>query len=105
MRGGSWLAEYRALCAAVSGSTTADTLRQDQAADELRKALDDLPADSRRRADDLGRAIEDAETKALGSLIEGKRRQAIEERRAESKARKEAAREAYHRQKAAEAAA
>jgi len=101
MRGGSWLAEYRALCAAVAAQTAADTLQHDQAADELRKALDDVPADSRRRAEDLGHGIEDAETKALGSMIKSKRRQAIEEHRAEAKARKQAAREAYRRQKAA----
>jgi hypothetical protein len=105
MRGGSWMAEYRALCADVSGSTAADELRRDQAADELRKALDDLPADSRQRGRDLGHAIEDAETKALNVLIEERRRQQIEERRAEAKAVKAAAREAYRRQKSTESAA
>ena len=105
MRGGSFLKEYRAACAAAGRPSAADTIEVDQAADELRKALDDLPADSRQRAEDLGHAIKDDETKALNRLIEERRHQQIEERRAEAAARKAAAREAYHRQKAAEAAA
>jgi hypothetical protein len=105
MRGGSFLEEYRAACGLPARQPAAEAIEQDRAADELRKALDDLPADSRRRAEDLGHAIDNGEAAALQRLIEERRRQVIEERRAEAKARKESAREAYHRQKAAEAAA
>jgi len=105
MRGGSFLDEYRRACGLPVIETANDTIEADQAGDELRKALDDLPADSRRRARDLGRDIEGDEAKALNVLIEERQRRAIEERRVEAAARKEAAREAYRRQKAAEAAA
>jgi hypothetical protein len=105
MRGGSFLEEYRRACGLPVIETANDTIEADQAADDLRKALDDLPADSRRRARDLGREIEDGEAAALQHLLDDQRRRAIEERRVEAAARKEAAREAYHRQKAAEAAA
>ena len=105
MRGGSFLEEYRRACGLPVIETANDTIEADQAGDELRKALDDLPADSRRRARDLGREIEGDEAKALNVLIEERQRRVIEERRVEAAARKEAAREAYHRQKAAEAAA
>jgi len=103
MQGGSFLDEYRAACGLPPRQRVADAIEQDRAADELRKALDDLPDDSRRRAEDLGHAIDADEAKALNVLIEERQRQATEERRAEAKARKEAAREAYRRQKAAEA--
>jgi len=105
MRGGSFLDEYRRACGLPVIETANDTIEADQAGDELRKALDDLPADSRRRARDLGRDIEDGEAAALQRLLDDQRRRAIEERRVAAAARKEAAREAYHRQKAAEAAA
>jgi hypothetical protein len=105
MRGGSFLDEYRRACGLPVTETANDTIEADQAGDELRKALDDLPADSRRRARDLGRDIEDGEAAALQRLLDDQRRRAIEERRVEAAARKEAAREAYRRQKAAEAAA
>jgi hypothetical protein len=105
MRGGSFLDEYRRACGLPVIETANDTIEADQAADDLRKALDDLPADSRRRARDLGRDIEGDEAKALNVLIEERQRRVIEERRVEAAARKEAAREAYRRQKAAEAAA
>lgn len=105
MRGGSFLAEYRRACGHSTGPTATESIEQDRAADELRKALDDLPDGSRRKARDLGHAIEDPEVEALNHLIKERQRLAIEERKAEAAARKEAAREAYHRQKAAEAAA
>jgi hypothetical protein len=106
MRGGSFLAEYRRACGLSADEAAIDTIEQDRDADELRKALDDLPDESRRRAGELGRrAIEDTEAEAVQRLLDDQRRRAIEERRVEAAARKESARAAYRRQKAAEAAA
>jgi hypothetical protein len=105
LRGGSFLEEYRRACGLPVRQTAAGAIEQDRAADDLRKALDDLPADSRRRAEDLGQAIDNGEAAALQRLLDDQRRRATEERRVEAAARKEAAREAYRRQKAAEAAA
>jgi len=104
-RGGSWRAEYEAATGRTIGSKAADTIERDRAADGLRKALDDLPDDSQRRAQELGHAVDDGEAAALQRLLDDQRRQAAVDRRAEAAATKEAAREAYHRQKAAEAAA
>lgn len=105
MRGGSFLADYRRACGLPVCLTATEAIEQDRAADELRKALDDLPDESRQRARDHGRTIEGDEVKALQRLLDDQRRRAIEERRAEAEARKQVAREAWHRQKAAEAAA
>ena len=105
MCGRSFLEEYRRACGLPVTETANDTIEADQAGDELRKALDDLPDDSQRRARELGHAVEDGEVAALQRLVDDRRRRAIEERRVEAAARKEAAREAYRRQKAAEAAA
>jgi hypothetical protein len=105
LRGGSFVAEYEAATGRTIGSKAGDAIEQDRAADGLRKALDDLPADSKRRARELGHAVEDGEAAALQRILDDQRRRAIEERRVEAAARKESAREAYRRQKAAEAAA
>lgn len=76
----------------------------EQAADDLREALDDLPADSRDRAADLGRAIED-DAAALNRLIEAKRLADATAKHVHGVATKEAARAAWHREKATESAA
>ena len=68
---------------------------RDQAADDIRKALDDLPADSRDRAADLGQAIE-ADAAALNRLIEAKRVADATAKHVHGVATKEAARAAWH---------
>ena len=68
---------------------------RDQAADDLRKALDDLPADSRDRAAELGQAIED-DAAALNRLIEAKRVADATAKHVHGVATKEAARAAWH---------
>ena len=72
---------------------------RDQAADDLRKALDDLPADSRDRAAELGQAIED-DAAALNRLIEAKRVADATAKHVHGVATKEAARAAWHIKKA-----
>ena len=72
---------------------------KDQAADDLREALDDLPADSRDRAAELGRAIED-DAAALNRLIDAKRQADATAKHVHGVATKEAARAAWHREKA-----
>lgn len=76
----------------------------EQAADDLLESLDDLPADSRDRAAELGRAIED-DAAALNRLIEAKRLSDATAKHVHSAATKEAARAAWHREKATESAA
>ena len=68
---------------------------RDQAADDIRKALDDLPADSRDRAAELGQAIED-DAAALNRLIEAKRVADATAKHVHGVATKEAARAAWH---------
>ena len=68
---------------------------RDQAADDLREALDDLPADSRDRAAELGQAIED-DAAALNRLIEAKRVADATAKHVHGVATKEAARAAWH---------
>ena len=77
---------------------------RDQAADDLREALERLPADSRDRAAELGRAIED-DAAALNRLIEAKRHEDATAKHVHGAATKEAARAAWHREKATESAA
>ena len=72
---------------------------KDQAADDLLEALDDLPADSRDRAADLGQAIED-DAAALNRLIEAKRVADATAKHVHGVAIKESARAAWHREKA-----
>lgn len=71
----------------------------DQVADDLREALERLPADSRDRAADLGRAIED-DAAALNRLIEAKRHEDATAKHVHGAATKEAARDAWRREKA-----
>lgn len=72
---------------------------RDQAADDLREALERLPADSRDRAAELGRAIED-DAAALNRLIEAKRLADATAKHVHGAATKEAARDAWRREKA-----
>ena len=71
----------------------------DQVADDLREALERLPADSRDRAAELGRAIED-DAATLNRLIEAKRVADATAKHVHGAATKEAARDAWHREKA-----
>lgn len=77
---------------------------REQAGDELQESLDDLPADSRDRAAELGRAIKD-DAAALNRLIAAKRQADATARHVHGAATKEAARDAWHREKATESAA
>ena len=77
---------------------------KDQAADDLLEALDDLPADSRDRAADLGRAIAD-DAAALNRLLDAKRQADATAKHVHGAATKQAARAAWHREKATESAA
>jgi hypothetical protein len=70
----------------------------DQAADDLREALERLPADSRDRAAELGRAIEE-DAAALNRLIEAKRLADATAKHVHGAATKEAARDAWRREK------
>ena len=70
----------------------------DQVADDLREALERLPADSRDRAADLGRAIED-DAAALNRLIDAKRQADATAKHVHGAAIKEAARDAWRREK------
>ena len=72
---------------------------KDQAADDLREALERLPADSRDRAAELGRAIED-DAAALNRLIDAKRQADATAKHVHGVATKEAARAAWHRERA-----
>ena len=69
------------------------------AADDLQEALERLPADSRDRGAELGRAIEDDiedDAAALNRLIEAKRQADATAKRDHGAATKEAARAAWH---------
>ena len=78
------------------------------AADDLQEALERLPADSRDRGADLGRSVVDDiedDAAALNRLIEAKRHEDATAKHVHSAATKEAARDAWRREKATESAA
>ena len=80
----------------------------EQAADDLQEALERLPADSRDRGADLGRSVVDDiedDAAALNRLIEAKRLADATAKHVHSAATKEAARDAWRREKATESAA
>jgi hypothetical protein len=93
-----------AVRASLAAAYAAAPPSRDQAADDLREALERLPADSRDRAADLGRAIEE-DAAALNRLIEAKRVADATAKHVHAAATKEAARDAWHREKATESAA
>jgi hypothetical protein len=93
-----------AVRASLAAAYAAAPPSRDQAADDLREALERLPADSRDRAADLGRAIEE-DAAALNRLIEAKRVVDATAKHVHAAATKEAARDAWHREKATESAA
>lgn len=99
---GSWAAEYRRLIGRPDPKATA----ADEAADRLRRSLDELPDDSRQRAADLGHDMADIEDEArrLAEIVDRRRRQQAATDKAEAAARAEGHRKAWHR-KRAEAAA
>ena len=99
---GSWAAEYRRLIGRPdSKATTAD-----EAADRLRRSLDELPDESRQRAADLGHDMADIEDEArrLAEIVDRRRQEDAANAKAEAAVRAEDHRQAWHR-KRAEAAA
>lgn len=88
-----------AVDAALRAADAAAPPSREQAADDLQEALERLPADSRDRAADLGRAI-DEDAAALNRLIEAKRLAETTAKRDHSAATKAAARDSWRREKA-----
>jgi hypothetical protein len=95
---GSWLAEYRRL----AGLNDPKAATVDEAADRLRKSLDELPDESRQRARDLGHQVEDIEDEArrLADIIERRRRDEATTAKAEAAAKAAGYRQAWHTRKA-----
>lgn len=94
---GSWVAAYRQ----AIGRPAAEATTADQAADRLRRSLDELPDESRQRAADLGQDMIDIEDEArrLADIIERRRRDEAATAKAESKAKAEGHRQAWHRKR------
>lgn len=94
---GSWLAEYRRL----TGRPDPKAATADEAADRLRRSLDELPDESRQRAADLGQDMIDTEAEArrLNDIIERRRRDEAATAKAEAKAKADGHRQAYRRRK------
>ena len=93
-------AAYSTACGPSAGEAATETIERDRAADELQKSLDELPADSPRRARDLGHGIDDGAA-AVQRIIDEKRRQDLEQDRASARAREAAAIAEYRRLKSA----
>jgi len=94
---GSWLAAYRQ----GLGLTDPKATTADEAADRLRRSLDELPDESRQRAADLGQDLADIEDEArrLASVIERRRRDEAATTKADAKARSDGHRQAWHRKR------
>jgi hypothetical protein len=95
---GSWLAEYRRLAGLPDPKATT----VDEAADRLRKSLDELPDESRQRAADLGQTAIDLEDEAkrLADIVKRRRRQQAAESKAEAAAKAAGHRKSWHARKA-----
>jgi hypothetical protein len=94
---GSWLAAYRqGLGLPDPKATTAD-----EAADRLRRSLDELPDESRQRAADLGQDLADIEDEArrLAEIVQRRQRDEDATAKAEATARSKGHRQAWHRKK------
>lgn len=94
---GSWLAAYRqGLGLPATQATTAD-----EAADSLRRSLDELPDESRQRAADLGRDMADIEDEArrLAEIVERRQRDEAAKAKVEAKAKAAGHRQAWHRKR------
>jgi hypothetical protein len=99
---GSWLAAYRqGLGLPDPKATTAD-----EAADRLRRSLDELPDESRQRAADLGQDLADIEDEArrLAEIVQRRQRDEDATAKAEATARSEGHRQAWHRKRTTAAA-
>lgn len=94
---GSWLAEYRRL----ASRTDPKAMTADEAADRLRRSLDELPDESRQRAADLGNDMAEIEDEArrLAEIVERRRQDEAATAKAEARVKAEGHRQAYHRRK------
>jgi len=83
------------------GLTDPKATTADEAADRLRRSLDELPDESRQRAADLGQDLADIEDEArrLASVIERRRRDEAATTKADAKARSDGHRQAWHRKR------
>jgi hypothetical protein len=91
------LAAYRqGLGLPATQATTAD-----EAADSLRRSLDELPDESRQRAADLGRDMADIEDEArrLAEIVERRQRDEAAKAKVEAKAKAAGHRQAWHRKR------
>jgi hypothetical protein len=73
----------------------------DEAADRLRRSLDELPDESRQRAADLGQDLADIEDEArrLAEIVQRRQRDEDATAKAEATARSKGHRQAWHRKK------
>jgi len=94
---GSWLDAYRQ----GVGLTDPKATTADEAADRLRRSLDELPDESRQRAADLGQDLADIEDEArrLAEIVERRKRDEAATAKVEAKARSEGHRQAWHRKR------
>lgn len=100
---GSWLAAYRQ----GLGLPATEATTPDKAAEDLRRSLDELPADSRQRAADLGEdlaGIED-EAKRLAEIVQRRQAETATKAKVEAKAKAAGHRQAWHRKRKAKAEA
>jgi hypothetical protein len=95
---GSWLDAYRQ----AIGRPAAQATTADEAADRLRRSLDELPDESRQRAADLGQDMADIEDEArrLAEIVQRRQRDEDATAKVEAKARSEGHRQAWHRKRA-----
>lgn len=100
---GSWLDAYRQ----AIGRPAAQATTADEAADRLRRSLDELPDESRQRAADLGQDLADIEDEArrLAEIVQRRQRDEDATAKAEATARSEGHRQAWHRKRAKATAA
>ena len=94
---GSWLDAYRQ----AIGRPAAQATTADEAADRLRRSLDELPDESRQRAADLGQDMADIEDEArrLAEIVQRRQRDEDATAKVEAKARSEGHRQAWHRKR------
>jgi hypothetical protein len=94
---GSWRDAYRQ----AIGLPAAEATTAGEAADRLRRSLDELPDESRQRAADLGQDLADIEDEArrLAEIVQRRQRDEAATAKAEATARSEGHRRAWHRRK------
>jgi predicted ATPase len=95
---GSWREAYRR---GLGLPDDPKATTSDEAADRLRRSLDELPDESRQRAADLGQDMADIEDEArrLADIIERRRRDEAATAKAEAKAKAAGHRQAWHRKR------